>query len=142
MPALPPDASRLRAILAFLDARIAENETVSIYLRLQRDAVRAALVRAEDHPTRPPKPEQPPRRPAVAPSFALNRRERSSTGYVVEQKRTPHGSEPATIHVDDCTMIEGTPHPIKAHEARVALTDPNIEPCGFCRPDSELGILD
>jgi hypothetical protein len=46
------------------------------------------------------------------------------------------------IHTDDCTMIEGTPHPIGDHEARVALTDPNIEPCGFCRPDTELGVLD
>ncbi|UXY28168.1 DUF6233 domain-containing protein [Streptomyces sp. HUAS TT20] len=46
------------------------------------------------------------------------------------------------IHTDDCTMIEGTPHPIGDHEARVALMDPNIEPCAFCRPDTELGVLD
>lgn len=39
-------------------------------------------------------------------------------------------------------MIEGTPHPITEHDARVSLTDPTIEPCQFCRPDSELGILD
>ncbi|WP_326817111.1 DUF6233 domain-containing protein [Streptomyces sp. NBC_01762] len=35
----------------------------------------------------------------------------------------------------------GSTHPIGGHEARVALTDPNIEPCAFCRPDSEPGVL-
>ncbi|MFB9640443.1 DUF6233 domain-containing protein [Streptomyces spiralis] len=35
-----------------------------------------------------------------------------------------------------------TPHPIRPDEARAALTDPNIEPCRFCRPDTELGILE
>ncbi len=61
-------------------------------------------------------------------------------GFVVQQKRTPTGPEPALIHMADCTMIEGTPHRIRADEARAALTDPNIEPCQFCRPDIELGI--
>ncbi|MGW2940050.1 DUF6233 domain-containing protein [Streptomyces sp. NPDC001156] len=32
--------------------------------------------------------------------------------------------------------------PISAHEARVALSDPKLEACAFCRPDSELGILE
>lgn len=62
------------------------------------------------------------------------------TGYVVRQKRTPHGSEPAFIHLADCHMIEGTPHRIRADEARAALTDPTIEPCQFCQPDTELGM--
>jgi hypothetical protein len=58
----------------------------------------------------------------------------------VQQKRTPRGPEPAIIHIGDCSMIEGTPHRITEHDARVALTDPTIEACGFCRPDSELGM--
>jgi hypothetical protein len=62
------------------------------------------------------------------------------TGYIVQQKRTPHGPEPAVIHLADCTMIEGTPHRIRPEEARAALTDPTIEPCQFCRPDTELGM--
>jgi hypothetical protein len=62
--------------------------------------------------------------------------------FVVQQKRTPRGPEPAIVHVADCSMIEGAPHPITEHDARVALTDPTIEPCTFCRPDAELGILD
>ncbi|MET7312011.1 DUF6233 domain-containing protein [Streptomyces sp. NPDC005571] len=41
-----------------------------------------------------------------------------------------------------CRPFVGSTHPIGDHEARVALRDPNIEPCAFCRPDSELGVLD
>ncbi|MFE4411015.1 DUF6233 domain-containing protein [Streptomyces sp. NPDC056821] len=28
----------------------------------------------------------------------------------------------------------------RVDEARAALTDPTVEPCGFCRPETELGI--
>lgn len=143
MAALPPDARRLRAILAYLEARIAENETVGTYLRLQSDAVRAALAGAEDRPHSPqPRPEPPERRRPTPSSFTPSRGTGHPRAYVVQQKRTPDGPEPAVIHTGDCTVIEGTTHPIRDHEARVALTDPNIEPCAFCRPDSELGILD
>lgn len=183
MAELPPDARRLRAILAYLDEQIAGHETVGIYLRLQREAVRAELTRVENRqvpeppkpsessksseppkssgpsessrssrstrPLQSPRPSQSPRprqRPRQAPAalspFAPSREMRQATGFVVQQKRTPNGPEPAVIHTGDCTMIEGTPHRIGDHDARAALTDPNIEPCAFCRPDSELGILD
>ncbi|MFE5816180.1 DUF6233 domain-containing protein [Streptomyces sp. NPDC056479] len=144
MTALPPDARRLRAILAFIEDRIAENEAVGIYLRLQRDAVRAALAEAEAGAEAEgrPRPGPPPRRRPALPSFTPARDAGRPRAFVVQQKRTPDGPEPAVIHTDDCTMIEGTAHPIRAHEARVALTDPNLEPCPFCRPDSELGILE
>ncbi|MFF0733085.1 DUF6233 domain-containing protein [Streptomyces chartreusis] len=187
MAELPPDARRLRAILAYLDEQIAGHETVGIYLRLQREAVRAALTRVENRqvpeppksserskssepsksserpkssepsessrPSRSTRPSQSPRSrqrprqgprqaPAALSPFAPSREMRQSTGFVVQQKRTPNGPEPAVIHTGDCTMIEGTPHRIGDHDARAALTDPNIEPCAFCRPDSELGILD
>ncbi|MER6122766.1 DUF6233 domain-containing protein [Streptomyces sp. NPDC001795] len=143
MSELPPDAPRLRAILTFLEEQIAENETVGIYLRLQRDAVREALTHSEGWPaSRQRRPDPPPHRRTTSPPFAPNRGERRSTGFVVQQKRTPNGPQPAVIHTDDCTMIEGTTHPIRSDEARAALTDPNLEPCAFCRPDSGLGILD
>ncbi|MFJ5898253.1 DUF6233 domain-containing protein [Streptomyces sp. NPDC093064] len=29
---------------------------------------------------------------------------------------------------------------IRVDEARAALTDPTVEPCGFCRPETELSI--
>lgn len=132
---------RLRAILEHLDKQLADNETVGIYLRLQRDAVQAALARAEASAARPrrsghlPKGAAPLRSLGVAHAHVRPR-------FVVQQKRTPAGPEPAIIHVSDCSMIEGTPHPIGEHDARVSLTDPVMEACQFCRPDTELGILD
>ncbi|MFD8741288.1 hypothetical protein ACFV06_41210, partial [Streptomyces sp. NPDC059618] len=54
MSELPPDPQRLRAILAHLDQQIAHTETIGTYLRLQRDAVQAALDRAEHPPARRP----------------------------------------------------------------------------------------
>ncbi len=138
---LPPDPRRLRAILAHLDERLAQNETVAVYLRLQREAVLAALARTEGG-GRPARRRS--RRggdsggesggPPPGPAASAPR-----SGYVVERKRTPHGHEPAVVHRALCTMIDGTPRHIRADEARAALTDPNGEPCPFCRPDTELG---
>ncbi|MFJ7075171.1 DUF6233 domain-containing protein [Streptomyces sp. NPDC098781] len=130
----PPDPPRLRAILAHLDKEIAENETVAIYLRLQRDAVHSALSRAEA--PAPRRPRLPKGGAGLGPVAQIVPRPQ----FIVQQKHSPHGPEPAVIHVNDCTMIEGTPHRISEHDARVSLTDPNIESCAFCRPDSELGI--
>ncbi|NUP15413.1 MAG: hypothetical protein HOZ81_04780 [Streptomyces sp.] len=136
MNELPPDPPRLRAILAHLERQVADHEAVGIYLRLQRDAVQAALTHAEAPPAR--KPRLPKGGANLPPVAQISVRPQ----FVVQQKRTPRGPEPAIIHLGDCTMIEGVPHRISEHDARVALTDPNIEPCAFCRPDSELGILD
>ncbi|EST24403.1 hypothetical protein M878_30795 [Streptomyces roseochromogenus subsp. oscitans DS 12.976] len=122
-------------ILAHLDERLTENETVRIYLHLQRKAVQAALTQAEAPPAR--RPSRPVKGAKGLPALA---QAPNRIGFVVQQKRTPMGPEPALIHVSDCTKIQGTPHRIRADEARAALTDPNIEPCGFCRPDTELGI--
>ncbi|MCZ0990371.1 hypothetical protein BEK98_22300 [Streptomyces diastatochromogenes] len=140
-PPLPSDPPRLREILAYLDEQLAKTETIAIYLRLQRDKVKMALARAEGsaQQERPRQPERPMRKVkggGPLPGFAQSP---MKTGYVVQQKRTPHGPEPAFIHLADCTMIEGTPHRIRPDEARAALTDPKIEPCRFCRPDTELG---
>lgn len=60
--------------------------------------------------------------------------------FVVQQKRTPRGPEPAIIHLGDCSMVDGTPHTISEHDARVSLAEPTIEACAFCRPDTELGM--
>ncbi|MEU6475308.1 DUF6233 domain-containing protein [Streptomyces sp. NPDC047017] len=136
MAALPPDPPRLRAILAYLDRQITEHEVVGIYLRLQRDAVRKALGQAEQ----PPEHQRRGRKVKGGGPVPALARPSSTTGYVVQQKRTPGGPEPALIHLADCSMIQGTPHPIRPDEAQSALTDPTIEPCGFCRPDTSLGI--
>lgn len=134
MNELPPDPARLRAILAHLEQQLANNDTVGIYLRLQRDAVQVALARAEAPPPR--RPRLPKGGANLGPVAQISVRPQ----FVVQQKRTPRGPEPAIIHLGDCSMIEGTPHRITEHDARVALTDPTIEACAFCRPDSELGM--
>ncbi|MEI5100949.1 DUF6233 domain-containing protein [Streptomyces sp. PmtG] len=58
----------------------------------------------------------------------------------MQLKRTATGPVSAMIHSDDCSMIEGRSHPITDHDARAALTDPNVQACAFCRPESDLGM--
>nr|WP_202458389.1 DUF6233 domain-containing protein [Streptomyces sp. SID5464] len=133
---MPPDSRRLRAILAYLDQQLADEETIVTYLRLQREAVRAALARAEAPPPR--RSRLPKGGTGLGPMAQIAPRPQ----FVVQQKRTARGPQPAIIHVGDCSMIEGTPYWITEHDARVSITDPNIEACQFCRPDTELGVLD
>ncbi|MET7694903.1 DUF6233 domain-containing protein [Streptomyces sp. NPDC005483] len=143
MNELPPDPPRLRAILGYLEQQLAEEETVVTYLRLQVESVRHALAVAENR--KPAEPGPPQRRPAsarLALGPAPTRAERRSTGFVVEQRRTPTGPQEAAVHLDDCTMTGNMTHPVTGHEARLALTDAQLEACAFCRPDTELGILD
>lgn len=134
MSALPPDAPRLHAILAFLDKQIADNKAIGIYLHLQREAVLQALARAEG--------QQPPRqrhRPTALPTTSSLRRVQDSTGFTVERQPRALGSEPVRIHTDDCGH-GGVKHPISVHDAGAALIDPQVEACPFCRPDDVLGI--
>ncbi|MFF3467820.1 DUF6233 domain-containing protein [Streptomyces sp. NPDC001984] len=138
MSALPPDAQRLRAILRHLDLQIAENETVGLYLRLQRDAVSEALAQVEGHSAQQPSP-QPKQRPAAIPSFTTSARGLRGTGFAVERQPRAIGPEPVRIHTDDC-LNAGSTHPITAQDARAGLLDPMVQACGFCRPDTELGM--
>lgn len=140
---LPPDPPRLRAILGYLEKQLAEEETVLTYLRLQVESVRHALTVAEAQ--KPAESGPPPRRavasrPALGPAPTCG--ERGSTGFTIEERRTPTGPQEAVVHLDDCTMTSNMTHPVSAHEARLALTDAQLEACAFCRPDTELGILD
>lgn len=45
------------------------------------------------------------------------------------------------MHPDDCAMTSSMTYPVTAYEARLALTDAQLEACVFCRLDTELGIL-
>jgi len=142
MNELPLDPPRLRAILAYLEKQLTEEEVVVTYLRLQVEGVRHALAVAETR--KPAEPGPPPRpgaaRPALGP--APTRSERGSSGFMIEQRRTPTGPQEAAVHLDDCTMTSNRTHSVTAHEARLALTDAQLEACAFCRPDTELGILE
>ncbi|EDY66858.1 hypothetical protein RKD30_002079 [Streptomyces pristinaespiralis] len=49
------------------------------------------------------------------------------------------GRRPFEVHVGDCRMAQRT-KPVTPAEARELLAE-GVEPCQFCRPDSELGML-
>ncbi|WP_217546427.1 DUF6233 domain-containing protein [Streptomyces sp. GbtcB6] len=135
---LPPDPARLRVILAHLDKQMADHETVGTYLRLQHDAVQAALSRAERRAI--PKPViSAPKRPTGA------RRETSgqpSTGYVVERNNPRDATAGAVIHAAGCDRAPHDARPAGIEVARKALAnDPRFfTACEHCRPDTELGI--
>ncbi|MFL4904798.1 DUF6233 domain-containing protein [Streptomyces sp. MMS24-I2-30] len=135
MSELPPDPPRLRAILAHLEQQLADNETVGIYLRLQRDVVRRALTAAEPAPAPAQRKRQPdpPRQPTAQPGT-----------YRLQSKIHPSHPEPPLIHTWDCTMVHGQTSEIDAQQARLALTEEFVgaAPCEFCRPDTELGLLE
>ncbi|WP_432027480.1 DUF6233 domain-containing protein [Streptomyces sp. 1222.5] len=131
MTDLPPDEPRLRQILAHLDRQLAETETVGVYLRLQRDAVRQALA-ATDRP--PPGPAPAPARPAVeAPRPAE---------YMVEQRLQAGHPLAAAVHVAGCRQTERETRAVSAGDARQALTgDPKFfRACDFCQPRRVLGL--
>ena len=113
------------------------------YLRLQVEAVRHALAVAENRkPAAPGPPPRPPAasRPALGP--APTRSESKSTEFMIEQRRTSAGPQEAAVHVDDCAMTSHMTHPVSAQDARLALTDAQLEACAFCRPDTELEIFE
>jgi Family of unknown function (DUF6233) len=140
---LPPDSARLHAILRYLDQQITDNDTIGIYLRLQRDAVRQALGETDAPPAPAPAPRRAngrlPKGATGLPSFAAPAAGHQSGRFVVERQPRATGPEPVRIHVVDCSSaIEG--RPITAQDARAALLDPNVIACAFCRPDTELGM--
>ncbi|GAA2383680.1 DUF6233 domain-containing protein [Streptomyces viridochromogenes] len=141
---LPSDPPRLRMILDFLDEQVARNQTIGIYLSVQQKAVRHALSVAEGHAeTARQQPRLRGRRALSSPAAgpAPSRSGRGSTGFMIERRRTPSGPEEVAVHQDDCTMTSDHTHRIGAHEARLALTETQLEACPFCRPDTELGIF-
>ena len=64
----------------------------------------------------------------------------ASSGFKLDRSRTPDGPVATSVHLDDCHLVSGLARPLSAAEARLALVDEQLEACGFCRPDTELGI--
>ncbi|MFF4442830.1 DUF6233 domain-containing protein [Streptomyces sp. NPDC001621] len=137
MNELPPDPPRLRALLAYLDQRLAETETVATYLRLQTAAVRQALTAAA---RQPPDARQLP--PQPRPALQASAQQEEPSGFVVEKQL--HAGHPlgATVHRADCTVVQRDANPISADDGRQALTGDGkfFHACEFCRPDAHLGI--
>jgi len=145
MSDLPPDAARLRVLLRWLEDRIADNDTVGLYLRLQRDTVQKALDGAqdgtEDGQGRLPEVGSSGRASAAAaiPPAAADPR-RPGKPFRLERTKTEHGPLPTAVHTADCHMAGDLAHAVNAVEARLALTDSGLPACQFCRPDTELGL--
>ncbi|MFJ9351715.1 DUF6233 domain-containing protein [Streptomyces sp. NPDC101237] len=141
---LPSDAPRLRAILAHLERQIAETDTVGTYLRLQRDAVQAALSRTG----RPAGPHPALAAPRQSPRQLQRSRPRPSSppvapvGLVIEEQRKDGHPTGGMIHTASC-MPHMQLRPITPDVARQVLAKDATSfftPCPLCRPDSELGI--
>jgi hypothetical protein len=132
---LPPDPPRLRAILKHLDEATAENAAIHTYLDIQRNKVLDALKLAEGAAAPTQSPAPPPTPPAHARPTG-----RPSKPFKIGRVRTPDGPVPASVHLADCHMAGQFPHAVNAMEARIAITDADLEVCAFCRPDTELGI--
>ncbi|MEU8718444.1 DUF6233 domain-containing protein [Streptomyces sp. NPDC048663] len=143
MSELPPGAPRLRAILAHLDQQIADTDTIATYLRVQRDAVQAALSRTG---------RTPPPRPALAASRQSPRQLQRSqpptdgapaspVGLVIEEQRKGGHPSGGMIHTTSC-MPRMRLRPITPDVARQVLAKDGafFTPCPLCGPDTELGI--
>ncbi|MEV5986824.1 DUF6233 domain-containing protein [Streptomyces sp. NPDC052051] len=139
MSALPPDAPRLRAILRHLEEQIADNETLGVYLRLQRDAVRAALTRAEAAAARTPTERVTAGR-VTAGQVAVGQvaTEHVGTGYVIEPKPYPQHPKPALIHRADCTAPRRATMPVAPEQAQLGLRKDakHIAACEVCAPET------
>ncbi|MBP2583370.1 hypothetical protein J3A78_003848 [Streptomyces sp. PvR006] len=49
---------------------------------------------------------------------------------------------PAEVHRGDCRMHGGRSRPLTREEAIRAMTVDDIPPCPYCRPETDLGLLD
>ncbi|MCQ9179192.1 hypothetical protein KMT30_09110 [Streptomyces sp. IBSBF 2953] len=139
MNELPPDSTRLRAILSHLDHQLADTETVTTYLRLQRQAVQRALAAAERQTIR--RPSAPKRRTPTADAKPSNP---PSTGFVVERRDRGDAPKGAVIHTSSCSWSPRDARPVEVAFARDALAKDQhfFAACSFCRPDNALGFFE
>ncbi|MFI1767545.1 DUF6233 domain-containing protein [Streptomyces sp. NPDC020800] len=126
MRELPPDPPRLRAILTHLERQVADADTITTYLRLQRHAVQQALAQAERPQRRQPKGQPATRVRPPEPDWYLDR----GAG------RT---QPPIAVHARGCWALGSKAEGVSLDTARQALAA-GVEACTACRPDTELGI--
>ncbi|REE62142.1 hypothetical protein BX257_4755 [Streptomyces sp. 3212.3] len=134
MSELPPDPARLRVLLAWLEDRIADNDTVALYLQLQRAAVTRALEQAQDEREQPDTTVDTPRATGL-PTFLGNGR---TSGYKVVDR---DGADHVSLHHADCDFDAGPARAIDANEAAAAL-QAGMPACAVCRPDLDLSFGD
>ncbi|GHI41934.1 DUF6233 domain-containing protein [Streptomyces violascens] len=112
---LPPDLPRLR--------------TLETWLTLTLDQVRQKIAKVQEVEAEQAARRLPPEPPA----------------WIITTSRAPSArgtKPPRTVHVGDCGMTEGgTTQAISRDQALRALTE-GVPGCQFCRPDTELGVLE
>lgn len=62
-----------------------------------------------------------------------------AAGWKVEAQRMLANGQPWRVHHGDCTMGKG--RPCSRDEARRLLAE-GTDPCPYCRPDVDLGVLE
>lgn len=94
--------------------------TLETYLALQLDHVRARITELEQSAAHtrplPPPPD-----------------------WLLEMEI--NGRHPLALHTGDCHMAGKRPRPLNRDQAMRALVE-GVEPCGMCRPDTALGVID
>jgi hypothetical protein len=64
-----------------------------------------------------------------------------SPDWALSYLRTGHTTRPDAVHVGGCGMAGKRTKPLTREQALCALTE-GVEACPYCRPDSELGVLE
>jgi hypothetical protein len=62
--------------------------------------------------------------------------------WVIAYQRSGTGPVAEGVHVGDCRMAAGRTQAATREQAIRALTVDAVPPCPYCRPDSDLGVLD
>ncbi|MFD9633637.1 DUF6233 domain-containing protein, partial [Streptomyces violascens] len=62
--------------------------------------------------------------------------------WILSYLRTGSTSRADAVHVGGCGMTGKRTKPITREQALRALTVEDVPPCQYCRPDSELGVLE
>lgn len=60
---------------------------------------------------------------------------------MIAHVRSGKGPVPQGVHVGGCGMAPGQPKAITREQALRALTD-GVPACPYCRPDTDLGVLE
>ncbi|MFE4873861.1 DUF6233 domain-containing protein [Streptomyces sp. NPDC056682] len=111
---LPPDLPRLR--------------TLETFFVLGLDEIRKAIAVKEEQEAAMAR-----RAPPPVPDWIISTARAPSTTGATGAR---------TVHVGGCGMAHGTITALTHAQALRALTVEDVPPCQYCRPDSELGVLD
>ena len=122
-PLTPPGRSGIRIErMSELPPDLPRLRTLETWLQLTLDRVRTAITTAEQVEAQQQRAVPPP-----PPDWVL-------------QLSIGGEGQPIAVHVGGCRSAGKRARPISRDQAMRAVSE-GLEPCGLCRPDTELGIL-